>query len=59
MEKNIENMDFSGNKKKKGGVFRDGNKEQKQKLALEVAKKANDGDVIGFGSGSTSFLTVL
>ena len=32
------------------------NKEQKQKLALEVAKKANDGDVIGFGSGSTSFL---
>ena len=35
------------------------NKEQKQKLALEVAKKANDGDVIGFGSGSTSFLTVL
>lgn len=35
------------------------NKEQKQKLALELAKKANDGDVIGFGSGSTSFLTVL
>lgn len=31
MEKNIENMDFSGNRKKKGGVFRDGNKEQKQK----------------------------
>ena len=31
MEKNIENMDFSGNRKKKGGVLRDGNKEQKQK----------------------------
>ena len=32
------------------------NKEQKQKLALEVAKKANDGDVIGFGSVLLLFL---
>lgn len=32
------------------------NKEQKQKLALKIAEKVNDGDVIGFGSGSTSFL---
>ena len=29
MEKSIENMDFSGCRKKKGGAFRDGNKEQK------------------------------
>lgn len=35
------------------------NKEQKQKLALKIAEKVNDGDVIGFGSGSTSFLAVL
>lgn len=34
------------------------NKEQKQKLALKIAEKVNDGDVIGFGSGSTSFLAV-
>lgn len=34
------------------------NKEQKQKLALKLAKRVNDGDVIGFGSGSTSFLAV-
>lgn len=32
------------------------NKEQKQKLALKIAEKVNDGDVIGFGSGSTSFV---
>ena len=37
MEKNIENMDFSGNRKKKGGVFRDGNKEQKQKEIDQIA----------------------
>lgn len=34
------------------------NKEQKQKIALKIAEKVNDGDVIGFGSGSTSFLAV-
>lgn len=34
------------------------NKEQKQRLALKIAEKVNDGDVIGFGSGSTSFLAV-
>ena len=32
------------------------NKEEKVKIAIEVAKKVKDGDVIGFGSGSTSFL---
>lgn len=34
------------------------NLEQKQKVAKELAKKVKDGDVIGFGSGSTSFLTI-
>ncbi|MBO5004873.1 MAG: ribose 5-phosphate isomerase A [Clostridia bacterium] len=34
------------------------NKEQKQKLALKIAEKVNDGDVIGFGSGSTSFVAI-
>lgn len=32
------------------------NQEQKEKVAKEVAEKAKDGDVIGFGSGSTSYL---
>ncbi len=34
------------------------NKEQKEKVAKEVAEKAKDGDVIGFGSGSTSYLAI-
>ncbi len=34
------------------------NREEKQKLALQIAEKVNDGDVIGFGSGSTSFFAV-
>ena len=32
------------------------NQDQKEKIAKEVASKAKDGDVIGFGSGSTSYL---
>ena len=32
------------------------NQDQKEKIAKEVAAKAKDGDVIGFGSGSTSYL---
>lgn len=32
------------------------NKEQKELIADKIAKFAKDGDVIGFGSGSTSFL---
>jgi ribose 5-phosphate isomerase A len=32
--------------------------EQKMSLAKQVAQKAGNGDVIGFGSGSTSFLIV-
>lgn len=32
------------------------NQEQKEKVAKEVASKAKDGDVIGFGSGSTAYL---
>lgn len=35
------------------------NKEQKEEIAKKVAKIAKDGDVIGFGSGSTSYLAVV
>jgi len=35
------------------------NREAKQKVAEEVAGKATDGQVIGIGSGSTSFLALL
>lgn len=34
------------------------NKKQKLKLAQRMAKRVKNGDVIGFGSGSTSYLTV-
>ena len=34
------------------------NEEEKINLARKIAEKVKDGDVIGFGSGSTSFLTV-
>ena len=34
------------------------NREQKEKVAREVAQKVKDGDVIGFGSGSTSYLAI-
>lgn len=33
------------------------NYEEKQKIANKIANLAKDGDIIGFGSGSTSFLT--
>lgn len=32
------------------------NQEEKEKVAKKIAQKVKDGDVIGFGSGSTSFL---
>ena len=35
------------------------NKEEKEKVAKKVAEKIKNGDVIGFGSGSTSYLTIL
>ena len=35
------------------------NKEEKIKLAKRMAKRVKDGEVIGFGSGSTSYLTVI
>lgn len=35
------------------------NKEEKQKLAIRMAKRVKDGDIIGFGSGSTSYVTVV
>ncbi len=36
-----------------------GNREQKEEVARRVAARAKSGDVIGVGSGSTSYLTVL
>lgn len=35
------------------------NKEEKLEVARKVAKKVQDGDVIGFGSGSTSYLAAI
>ena len=35
------------------------NKEEKLEVARKVAKKVKDGDVIGFGSGSTSYLAAI
>jgi ribose 5-phosphate isomerase A len=35
------------------------NREAKQKVALKIAEKVKDGDVIGVGSGSTSFLALV
>jgi ribose 5-phosphate isomerase A len=35
------------------------NREEKQKVADEIAKKVKDGDIIGVGSGSTSYLALL
>lgn len=35
------------------------NREAKQKVALKIAEKVKDGDVIGVGSGSTSFLALI
>ena len=35
------------------------NREEKEKIAKIIADKVQDGDVIGFGSGSTSYLTAI
>ena len=35
------------------------NKEEKIKLAERMAKRVKNGDIIGFGSGTTSYLTIL
>lgn len=35
------------------------NRESKQKVAVQIAAKVNDGDTIGIGSGSTSYLALL
>ena len=35
------------------------NREAKQKVAQKIAEKVKDGDVIGVGSGSTSFLALI
>jgi ribose 5-phosphate isomerase A len=35
------------------------NREEKQKVADQIAKKVKDGDIVGVGSGSTSFIALL
>jgi ribose 5-phosphate isomerase A len=35
------------------------NKEEKMEVAKKVAEKVKDGDIIGFGSGSTSYLAAM
>ena len=35
------------------------NKEQKEALAIKIVNKVKDGDTIGFGSGTTSYLTAI
>lgn len=35
------------------------NREQKENIAKKIAERVQDGDVIGFGSGSTSYLTAI
>lgn len=35
------------------------NQQAKEKAAAQIAAKVNDGDIIGFGSGSTAYLAVL
>lgn len=35
------------------------NREQKENIAKKIAGRVQDGDVIGFGSGSTSYLTAI
>lgn len=34
------------------------NEDEKKKIAQRIAQKVKDGEVIGFGSGSTSYLAV-
>jgi len=34
-------------------------KEEKQKIGAKIAQRVKDGDIIGFGSGSTSYITIL
>lgn len=35
------------------------NREEKEEIAKKIAEKVQDGDVIGFGSGSTSYLAAI
>ena len=35
------------------------NREEKEQIAKQIAQRVQDGDVIGFGSGSTSYLTAI
>ena len=35
------------------------NREAKEQVAKKMAERVQDGDIIGFGSGSTSYLTAI
>ena len=35
------------------------NREEKEEIAKKIAERVQDGDVIGFGSGSTSYLAAI
>ena len=50
------NKDFFTDIKWNGEIS---NKEEKEKVAKKIAEKVKDGDVIGFGSGSTSLLASI
>lgn len=52
-------MDWNKDILKKVGFTEISNKEEKIVLAKKIADKVKDGDVIGFGSGSTSYLAIL
>lgn len=52
-------MDWNKQMKEKFNMYAEiKNKESKQIVANKIADKVKEGDVIGFGSGSTSFLAV-
>ena len=50
------NKDFFSDIKWNGEIS---NREEKEKVAKKIADKVKDGDVIGFGSGSTSLLATI
>lgn len=54
--KNMEWMDFMSEEIKPENIT---NREQKEQIANQVAEKIKNGDVIGFGSGSSSYLAAL
>lgn len=51
-------MDWMNSLSQEIGPQNINNQEAKEKVAKQVAQKVKDGDVIGFGSGSTSYLAI-